>query len=268
MHGSLAITRVEIQAHKPKGTFLDEEHVFTQVIAGCWDFRMADRRYLIGPGDLVLLPPYLLHTVRPHAGSRFVLNVCLFVLHDPLPGLAQAPLVVSVPSRERADLARLFTRLLGEWTGTAPQRGLMLQALLHQILALYLRHSGTQPAYEANNTRAWKNIADAVAYIQEQHHRSGLSIDGMAEAAGLSPAHFSRLFKACIGMSPYQYLCRYRIERAKELLMNGKRSCSAVALATGHVDVTGFSRVFRRLEGIPPTRWLDTTVFPAQPSAS
>lgn len=264
MHGSLSIKTVEIQAHKPKGTFLDGEYVYTQVIAGRWDFRMADRRYLIGPGDLVLMPPYLLHTVRPHAGSRFVLDVCLFTLHDPLPELAQAPLVVSVPGPVREEAAGLFTRLLGEWQGAEPHRGLMLQALLYQILALYLRHSGAEHGFEANHTRAWKNIADAVAFIQARHQERDLAIDGIARAADLSPAHFSRLFKACIGLSPWQYLCRYRIERAKELLMNGKRSCSYVAAATGHVDLAGFSRAFRRIEGRSPTRWLDATVFPGR----
>ncbi len=264
MHGSLTIMTVEVQAHKPQGTFLDEEYVYTQVIAGRWDFRMADRRYLLGPSDLVLMPPYLLHTVRPHAGSRFVLYVSRFTLNDPLPELAQAPLAVTVPAAIRDEARTIFDRLLAEWQGDEPHRGLMLQALLHQILALYLRHSGAARPFEANNTRAWKNIADAVAFIQARHDDRNLAIADIAAAAGLSPAHFSRLFKACIGLSPWQYLCRYRIERAKELLMNGKRSCSDVALATGHVDLAAFSRAFRRVEGRPPTRWLDTTVFPGR----
>ena len=262
MIAASAIQRVVVYTHRQQGTFLDEEYVFHQVIAGTWEFRMAERCYRARPGDLILLPPYLLHTVVPEQETPLALNVCHFVLHQSVPELSQAPLVVSVPRSGRAEVARCFAILRREWLAQSPQRHLLLPALLFQILGLYLRHSHTEPAYEVMPKRWWESIQSAVAFLQKHQHESGLGIDAAANAAGLSRAHFSRQFKAQMGMSPYQYLCRYRMERAKELLMNRHLGCAEVATATGHRDVAAFSRAFRRLERMSPTQWLASTAFP------
>ena len=51
-----------------------------------------------------------------------------------------------------------------------------------------------------------------------EHLAEEISVEGMAAVAGLSPFHFSRVFKHATGMSPLQYLRRVRIETAKRLL--------------------------------------------------
>lgn len=263
MHGSCTITRVAVYNDKPTGTFLDREHVFHQVTAGHWEFRMQDRRYCISPGDLILLPPYLLHTVRPLSGARFQLNVCHAILTDPLPELAKAPLVVSAPAPVRTTVNAVFHQLRGEWLNNAPHRSVMLHAHLDLLLALYLRHAGNDVAFESRPGRGWKNVSDAVSFVQAQYHRSDLSADEIAHASGVSIAHFTRLFTSYIGVSPYRYLCRYRIERAKDLLLNSPSTCSEVAHATGHCDITTFSRAFRRVEGMPPTTWRTRATAPS-----
>jgi AraC-like DNA-binding protein len=257
----LTIQRVVTYSHRKQGTFLDEEHVFHQVIAGRWEFRMAGRRYVAGPGDLVLLPPYLLHTVKPIGRTQVILQVCHFIAHDRFSELDGAPMVVSLPKKQQGGMAKIFRTLSKEWIGSSPHRTLMMSALLLQILSNYLRCTGTEVPFESTHYRAWSNIHDAIIFLQENHHKSNLGIDENAAASHLSPAHFSRQFKTLIGMSPYRYLRRYRIDRAKVLLMNGRLSCTEVGLATGHVNVALFSRVFRQFEGMSPTRWMDTTIF-------
>ena len=71
--------------------------------------------------------------------------------------------------------------------------------------------------------------------------------------AGLSPSHFSRLFKETIGQRPMQFVTRYRIEQAKRRLFDLQRSLVDIALECGFADQAHFSRVFKQVEGVTPS---------------
>jgi DNA-binding GntR family transcriptional regulator/AraC-like DNA-binding protein len=82
-----------------------------------------------------------------------------------------------------------------------------------------------------------------------------LTLDEMAESAGLSPAHFSQMFRQSTGQSPHQFVVRERIERAKEMLRSAEARVLDVAVACGFKTQQHFARVFRRMCGASPTEY-------------
>jgi AraC-like DNA-binding protein len=82
-----------------------------------------------------------------------------------------------------------------------------------------------------------------------------LDIPALARSAHLSPAYFSRSFRAAFGETPHQYLLGRRMERAKALLRGGDMSVTEVCLAVGFTSLGSFSAQFRRLVGISPTAY-------------
>jgi len=82
-----------------------------------------------------------------------------------------------------------------------------------------------------------------------------LSLHKMAEAAGLSAAHFSQMFRKSTGESPHQFVLRIRVERAKEMLRAPKARVLDVAIACGFKTQQHFARVFRRACGATPTEY-------------
>ncbi|MBV8521173.1 MAG: helix-turn-helix transcriptional regulator [Acetobacteraceae bacterium] len=78
------------------------------------------------------------------------------------------------------------------------------------------------------------------------------SLEEIAGAAGLSPAHFIRQFKASMGMAPHRYLLRSRMERAKRLLRETDRSVAQIAFACGFSHQQHMTRVFGRFTGTTP----------------
>ncbi len=82
---------------------------------------------------------------------------------------------------------------------------------------------------------------------------SDLCVSAMASAAGYSPFHFSRLFKATTGMAPHQFVLRLRLERAARLLRGRRMALKDVAAATGFFDQPHFTRVFRKAFGVTPS---------------
>jgi YesN/AraC family two-component response regulator len=97
-------------------------------------------------------------------------------------------------------------------------------------------------------------VKRAVVYFHQNYHRS-LSRWELAEAIGVSEDHLSRVFRREIGISPWEYLSRYRILRAKELLRCTNDSIRAVAHRVGFTDPAYFSRVFRKVTDFSPSSY-------------
>ena len=79
-----------------------------------------------------------------------------------------------------------------------------------------------------------------------------LDVPAMAEAARMSPAHFSRRFRAVYSETPYSYLMTRRIERAQELLRGGM-SVTDACMEVGCTSLGSFSSRFTEIVGLTPS---------------
>ena len=91
----------------------------------------------------------------------------------------------------------------------------------------------------------------AIAYMQ-QNHPLPLRRWEIAAGVGVSEDHLSRVFSRELGISPWDYLNRYRIQRAKEILRTTYESIASVGSKVGFPDPAYFSRVFHRITGRSP----------------
>ncbi|VBA43289.1 Right origin-binding protein [Mycobacterium attenuatum] len=82
-----------------------------------------------------------------------------------------------------------------------------------------------------------------------------ITVDDMATAAGLSRAHFSRMFTRTFGESPRAYLQTRRLERAAALLRYTDRSIAEVCVMVGLHSVGSFTSSFARVYGKPPAAY-------------
>ena len=91
--------------------------------------------------------------------------------------------------------------------------------------------------------------------LMDREYARPLDVAALARAALMSPAHFSRQFRAAYGETPYAYLMTRRIERAKALLRRGDMSVTEVCLAVGCTSLGSFSARFTQLTGETPTAY-------------
>ena len=82
-----------------------------------------------------------------------------------------------------------------------------------------------------------------------------LDIPALARVAHVSPAHFSRQFRATFGETPHRYLQRRRVERAMELLRETDRPVTEICLDVGFNSLGTFSRTFRAVVGESPSSY-------------
>lgn len=88
----------------------------------------------------------------------------------------------------------------------------------------------------------------------DRDYASALTVADVAAWAFMSPAHFSRRFRAAYGESPYAYLVTRRVERAMALLRAGA-SVTDACVAVGFASLGSFSATFTRIVGQTPSEY-------------
>jgi AraC family transcriptional regulator len=124
-----------------------------------------------------------------------------------------------------------------------------------QTIAIHLARNYGVTVEEAHNGSPslpgykLQQITDWMA----EHVAEDFSLDRLAAQAGLSKFHFNRLFKRALGVAPSRYHINLRINLARRLLRETKKSVVEVALEVGYANPSHFAQLFRRETGISPS---------------
>jgi AraC-like DNA-binding protein len=115
---------------------------------------------------------------------------------------------------------------------------------------------------EPRTTRP-RSIELALAHIRQRLHEP-LDVATLAELAGLSRSHFSRVFRHCEGVSPAEYIFAYRMRRAASLLVRSDDAVKQVSRDCGFDDPNYFTKAFRKRYGASPTEFRATGMYSAK----
>jgi AraC-like DNA-binding protein len=97
-------------------------------------------------------------------------------------------------------------------------------------------------------------IDRAIAFVLADLARA-MSVEQLAGVAGLSTSRFNVLFRGRTGVAPMEYVRRARVAEARRLLANVNLSIKQIAHQLGFADPFHFSKVFRAVDGLPPTHF-------------
>ena len=99
-------------------------------------------------------------------------------------------------------------------------------------------------------------IEKALKYIQ-YNYSGNIGVEDIAENVGLSRSHLHRIFVQNLSASPNEFLTKFRINKACSLLKNSDLSINGIANSLGFNDPLYFSRVFKKIKGVPPSRYVE-----------
>jgi AraC family transcriptional regulator len=210
-------------------------------------------------GQLALLPP--------DTDTRWIFDktgdiviVCLSrdllnkVLED---GAGRDPRSVEiVPRFLIRDLVveRIIHQLLKEICEPRPESRLTAE-LLAQELARHLvdAHSTLAQRPSGKHTMAPRKVARTIEFMRANLSRQ-ITLQDLADAAGMSLYHFAKSFKQATGCAPHHYLTEQRLYHARGLLHDARLSIGDVAAAVG-LTHSHFTVVFARQMGMPPSEF-------------
>lgn len=97
-------------------------------------------------------------------------------------------------------------------------------------------------------------VDQAIAYINS-HYSKKITIEILAEQVNRSEGHFSKVFKSVTGMTPIDFLQKIRIQKARNLLINGTKHITEIALECGFNSSSYFSSCFMEKYKMTPSAY-------------
>lgn len=207
---------------------------------------MENRRYDLGPRELLCIRPGLLHSLAAPQ------EPCMefYGVHFTLPeGVARLPL----PELSRIDnptqLEGLFRTLLEVHRKKDYLYRWRQNLLLQEILCLLFTrlHQENMPVEQAR-------IKKVLDEIHEDPARP-FTLEGLTELAGVKKTLFLRSFRNVTGTTPMRYILSLRLEYARELLLETQLPVARIGEMCGFMDPFYFSRRFKEIFGEPPQRY-------------
>lgn len=125
-------------------------------------------------------------------------------------------------------------------------------ALAHYLIRRHAVHK--VPAHEYQNGMPRARLNRVTDFMRQNCTRE-IRLWELADLAGMSPHYFCELFKKSTGVTPYQFLLRCRMERAKQLMRSPQLNIRQIAEATGFTNQSHFGKVFRRFVGVTPMQF-------------
>lgn len=166
--------------------------------------------------------------------------------------LLELPLVMPLP----AQLTDLVSAMVAESRARRAGYSLAIHGLGQLAFVELLRAPDNQRSETPGATRALKLAQNselrASLELVARSYDEPLDVAALARAAHLSTKHFGRKFHAALAITPMDYLRKFRLNRARDLLVSTDQTAGAIAHRVGFKDEAHFGRAFKREFGLTP----------------
>ena len=153
-------------------------------------------------------------------------------------------------SEHGAELKRIVLKMLRTQPGPASSY-YQIQSLFYSFLALLSENPVTD---KEQQTKESMYINNAICFIRK-NYQNKIQVTDIANEICVSRSYLYKLFERSFDMSPQNFLIRYRISKAKELLGVSNMTIENIAASCGFYDARAFSKSFRQHYGVSPKEY-------------
>jgi len=238
------------------------EYEFHYFMEGQGALLINKAKYIIDGNQIYFVKPREFHSILPEAVEKPISYYA--ILFEPEPGNPVDEDIIALMghiwrARTRALPADTKDRfLLDDLYRLSKSPSIQARkAAEHALLSILYRwfdhFDSPTPALSA--PRSKNEHVERALSLMSKHIREKLSSDDLAAKLGLSEEYFIRLFRHHLGMSPFQYFTRLKIEAASAVLVDNQLTISDVAYRFGFENPFHFTKVFKKCTGLSPREY-------------
>lgn len=222
-------------------------------------------------GDVLLLRDSMLHSGMPH---DCIYECFVFDLHglfrseeivkQHLRPVYRMDLLTQVyyPADSHHDVSLIVNAIMqscAKCAGPNPDKGLLELSVLGYLCNLFsyiLQNKlyESAPIESAQKSCRINQIKAVLKHI-EQNYGNNITLNLLADIAGVNPNYFCKLFQGVTQQTPMDYVMHYRIRQASVLLSTSSLSITDIAMMCGFNDHSYFTKIFKRITNSTPSAY-------------
>lgn len=249
-----------------------EEAELTLITEGECTYQIHLEPYEAKAGDLLFLPPAILHSVALAAGEEMRSDT--YVFHMGFLGADSAdicavrylvpitrqdlvlPFLIKKEHPAYSGLLRIFRQINDAYEAQRPGYELTVKSLLMQAVGLLIPYASETESRARTEDEYTSKLKLVLEYIGE-HYTEDLTISRLAKLCFFSEYHFMRFFKKYTGTSCLEYIKNLRLEHAARLFTRGESNILEVSLSAGFSNLSYFYREFKKKYGMTPRKFIE-----------
>jgi AraC-like DNA-binding protein len=238
------------------------------ILRGKGIYKTNDKTYTIQEGDIFFYRPNEAHCITDiEAEGMELLNLHIapYYLYTNLQNAlnsnyvkilaANFPLKSNklndiLSSEQFEEVKNLFLSIRREMESKKSDYVTFVCNYISAILILISR-SYKNAKFSQKEKQSYQRLLQAMKYI-DTHFKDDITLDGIAQNVGYSRCYFSSIFKKCMGMSIWDYICIKRIEESLTLIKTTDQNIADIALECGFNNAVNFNRLFKKYTNVTP----------------
>ena len=242
-----------------------EEAELTLITEGDCIYQIDLADYEVKAGDLIFVPPLLLHSISKNKSETVSSETYVFHMNFLggnstdicstrylIPMMNQefsVPCLITPEHPADVSLRKIFNQITSLYNEAVTGYELALKSLFLQAVFLLLQYRRENASAD---TRVFSDKLKQVLDYIELHYAEPITVSELAKLCYFSDYHFMRFFKKHMSMTCVEYINNLRLEKSVELFEKGNSSILEVSLSVGFHNLSYFHRAFKKKYHMTP----------------
>ena len=118
-------------------------------------------------------------------------------------------------------------------------------------ILILISRSYKNAKFSQKEKQSYQKLIQGIKYI-DTHFKDNITLEKIAQKVGYSKCYFSSIFKQCMGMSLWDYICIKRIEEALTQIKTTDKNIADIALDCGFNNAVNFNKLFKKYTNVTP----------------
>lgn len=236
---------------------------------GKGEFICDNSRFTAGEGDVLILPPNMLHAVYPDENGELIYDTLVFnssmlganssdrctreCIRPIINGNVKMSVLIPPDARHHCEIKEAVEQIFVCAHSNSPQMDLLLKSELMRLFWL-LENDESIICRQEGGISYSEIIRPALEYMAN-NFQEDISVEQLAELVHLSKSYFMGCFKKAVGIGAIEHLTQLRINAACEALSSTEKKISEIAFNCGYSNLSNFNRQFLKLVGCSPNAY-------------
>lgn len=240
------------------------------ILKGQGQVILGEEKYVVSEGDIVMIPPNVLHAAYVVEGSSLIYDALVFnhsilgtgnsdrstaqYILPVISGQRKIPMLITSGNERYDEFKKCMDEIFICAKENEPLSDLLLKSGLLRFFWLLEHHESKMMQKEDINIHYSELMRPALEYMAE-HYAENVTVEELAEIVHLSKSYFMWCFKKATGIGAIEHLTQIRMKSICEALMNSDRHIAEVAGSCGYDNLSNFNRQFKKMIGCTPMEY-------------